>query len=307
MARLEEVIAKDFELKGQGRWLKAVEHDSLVIDTKRQLFFWNSRGISGDLYVYLNEIKKFDHSTCINYLKNIDGYTGTFIQEIKDKTETVVYPKLVDVFYENGLTKPIKYWTDRGINKTTISRFKLGTVDWSDGGFFHTIPIYQDGIFKNFQLRRDVPMKQMKHYYTGVGPLLFNSDIMKLTDEIIITEGPTDCIRLIQEGIPAVSHNSGAGNWEASWYKYFIHQKKIYVVYDNDSAGRIGAKNVAKNLGMYRTKIYTFDGFEEKMDVIEFLKENSIQAFLDLVKNKSKYLFELGENNGRTFKGRNHT
>ena len=34
-----------------------------------------------------------------------------------------------------------------------------------------------DGTFRNFQCRMDDP-KKMRHWYKGVGPLLFNSDLL---------------------------------------------------------------------------------------------------------------------------------
>jgi hypothetical protein len=50
------------------------------------------------------------------------------------------------------------------------------------------IPIYQDGLFKQFQMRRDSP-KMIRNYYKGVGPLLYNSEILSATNRIFITEG----------------------------------------------------------------------------------------------------------------------
>src|SRR5690606_9422114 len=117
-----------------------------------------------------------------------------------------VLPKLVEVFWHNGKLEGNRdYWYHRGFTDQTIDRFQLG---WYDG--WSTLPIFMDGAFRNFQIRRDIPEKRIKNWYSGVGPLLFNSDILKVSSEVVITEGPTSAIRLVQEGIPCLSHTGGA-------------------------------------------------------------------------------------------------
>jgi len=288
MGLLEAIISKDQELEGSGRWLHGVVNDSLVVDVERQIFFWNSRDISGDAYVWLTKIKGMSYEEAKQYLREAGQFYGDFIHVVRPTEEVVVYPKLVDVFYEAGLTAPRDYWDKRGINAETINRYKLGYhSEW------YMIPLFQDGIFRNFQMRRDSPEKMIKAYYNGVGRTLFNSDIMKITDRIIIAEGLTSCLRLVQEGVPCVSHNAGAEGWNDNWFKYFIHQKQILVCYDNDSAGESGAKKVAKNLGIYRTKIYTFPGMSKGYDIVDFYRDGGTTSQLLEMFKEAKYLFEL--------------
>jgi DNA primase len=290
MGLIERVISVDQELSGNGRWLKGTVNSSLVVDVEKQIFFWNSKGISGDVYVWLREVKGLSYTESKEYLKTFPEFSGTFIHEVNNTEEIVVYPKLVDVFYEEGRNASTAYWDKRGINESTIHRFKLGFHN-----NFYTIPIYQDGVFKNFQLRRDVPTKEIRYYYSNTGRLLFNSDLLKVTNSIIITEGPTDCLRLMQEGIMAVSHTAGAEGWNSAWFKYFMHQKDIFVVYDNDSAGRLGAKKVAKNLGEYKTKIYNFDGYDDKFDIVDFFNSGGTKdEFMSMVLGLSNYAFLIG-------------
>lgn len=299
---LEELISQDYELEGHGNWLRAKDHDSLVIDVKKQLFYWNSQGISGDSFIWLTKIKGFSYDAAKEFLKKNDQKTlYSFIHNVQNLQEVVVYPKLVDVFFEEGLNNR-DYWYRRGISDTTIHRFRLGHHD----GWF-TIPFYQDGLFRDFQMRRDIPSKQIKHYYKGIGRLLFNSDILRITDTVFICEGPTDCLRLIQEGLPAVSHNAGSEGWDDNWFKYFISQKEIIIVYDNDKAGVNGAKIVAQNLGSLRSRIYTFDGFEPKYDIVDFFNDGGkINEFKDLICNESKYIFELPGKEVKQYAGKQY-
>lgn len=289
MGLLEKLIAKDFTVTGVGRWLKTTEHDSLVIDTDKQIFFWNSRSIFGTAFDWLTKVKGYSYQYAKDLLKEHADYEDTFIHNVRDKKEYVVYPKLVDVFYENGLQNDMEYWDKRGISLETVHRFKLGYT-----GEFYTIPVYQDGLFRNFQLRKDIPEKTIRYYYRGGKPWLFNSDILKITSSIVIAEGPTDCLRLMQEGVPCISHTGGSEWWDNDWFRYFIHQREVFVCYDNDFAGQNGAKKVAKNLGLYKTKIYTFDGFGPKYDIVDFFNDGYTKKdFMNLLDENAKMSFEI--------------
>jgi DNA primase len=294
--QIADLIAKDFEISQHGKYMKGVDHDSLVIDTEKNLFYWNSRGISGDAFVWLTKIKGMSEKDAKEFLRLNDRDTlYTFINNIQNKVESVVYPKLVDAFYEEGVHSPRDYWNSRGITNTTISRFKLGYHDgWS------MIPVFMDGLFRNFQMRRDEPKKTIRPYYKGVGRLLFNSDICRIVDTVFITEGPTDCLRLVQEGVPVVSHTGGAGNWDEKWSKYFFTQKQIYYIGDNDVAGRAGALKVAKSLGQDKTKIFTFEGFDEKYDIVDFFRDGGkVDDLMNLIKTESKLCFFFPEWNNK--------
>jgi len=286
--RLLSIISKDYELRGNGKWFHSVEHDSLVIDAEKGFWWWNSRGLKGNEYLWLTLVKGFSSKDAFEYLKSLGELSDYTIVHHTNKEDVIVYPKLVDVFYEEGQRNDRSYWYKRGLTDETIQRFKLG---YNDG--WYTIPIYQDGIFRNFQLRREEPQKMIRAYYKDVGRLLFNSDILKFTDEIYITEGPTDCLRLLQENIPAISHNAGSEGWNEDWYKYFVHQKVVHLIYDNDNAGVNGGKIVARNLGLYRTLIYTFPGFSDKYDICDFFNDgHTKEEFLEKVKTESKYSFQ---------------
>ena len=83
-----------------------------------------------------------------------------------------------------------------------------------------------------------------------------------MVNEVIFTEGIVDAILLSQMGFPAVSKNIGAGGWYPEWASYFRFIDKIYMLFDNDEAGRKGMKKGAEVLGIHRCKGYTFEDFE---------------------------------------------
>jgi DNA primase len=119
---------------------------------------------------------------------------------------------------------------------------------------------------------------------------------LKYTTEVFLTEGPTDAIVLSQNGLPAVSQTGGSENWTDDWFPYFITQKRIYIVYDNDDAGKKGAVATAKKLGIFKCRLYNFDGMDKGYDPVDFFKDGGTkEQFVNLITEQAKYTFELGE------------
>lgn len=255
MSLLRELIEQQYKLKGTGKWFKPErgEPSSLVYNSEQDLFFWNSHGIAGDALTWLVKVLGYSFNDAKEYLKSHETFSGAYTIAIHEGKEVVALPRLVDAFWEAGKTNR-EYWYNRGFKDSTIDRFQLGFHnDW------YIIPVFVDGSLRNFQMRKDIPQKSISNWYRGVGPLLYNSTILKLTSSVVITEGPTDAILLNQEGFPAVSHTGGAGGWKEIWNKYFTNQREIYYIADYDSAGMEGAKRVAENLGEYRVKILDWE------------------------------------------------
>jgi len=285
---LERLISQDYTLSGNSRYARSVEHNSLVVDRKKRIFFWNSKDLVGNAYTWLTQILGYEDSDARRLIE--DEKEDLFLSEDfsdKDEVVPVPYPVLVDTFFEKGKNHR-KYWyEDRGYTDKTIDNFKLGYT-----GFWYTIPIYVEGRFVNFQLRRANP-KRIKYWYRDGGKHPFNFSALKLTDWVVLTEGPVDAIMLRQYDIPAVSQATGAGYWNTAWNKYFAHLKSIWIAYDNDMAGK-----ASESWGM-RAKIYTFDDYPDGFDVTDFFKkykdDNPREIFLAKLETESKYYFEMEE------------
>lgn len=68
--RIEDVIAEEsgFTLEGHGRYLTTREHDSLVVDTHNQAYFWNSNGEHGDVIAWVQKRKGIDYKAAMELL-----------------------------------------------------------------------------------------------------------------------------------------------------------------------------------------------------------------------------------------------
>lgn len=290
MSKLLKLVNDDFGVvqKGTGKWYMAIAHDSLIIDSEKDIFYWNSKEIYGGPLEYLLYVRKLPYNTALHLLSNIDNIEPSpYINSKLYDKETVVYDKLADIFWENGQIRR-KYWWDRLLTNKTIDLFKLGYYDG-----WYTVPVYIDGKLVNIQKRRDEPEKLIRPWYSKP-PTLYNQSILSVVNSVFLTEGMIDCILLNQLGIPAISKMTGATGWNPEWSKFFISIEPIYIIFDNDDSGRYGAKRVAEYLGVYKCKIYTFDGFREKYDIIDFFRDkNTIQDFKELIAEKSKYSFQI--------------
>jgi DNA primase len=287
---LAKLIEEDHGLELRGRWGRSDTKSSLVYDAQRDLFFYNKEDIAGDAFTYLTQMRGWDFNTAKEYLKQ-NNFTATFVQEISNGQEQVIYPKLLEIWSENLEEGDKTYFYNRMLTDETIRRFKLGYFNQ-----FYTIPIFMDGTLKQFQMRRDSP-KLIKNYYQGVGPLLFHSEILQITDKIYFTEGLIGTILLSQMGIPACSMNIGVDGFQAKWTKYFVRQKEVILLGDNDEAGINGSLRTAKILGQHRCKIYTFNDFEGKgYAVDDFLIDGfGIEDLEERIRVFGKYAFEFEE------------
>src|SRR3990167_3575902 len=97
--KLLSIISKDYSLIRKGNYYTTEEHDSLVIDPKRALFFWNSKGIYGDTLRWLTEIKG---KTTSEAIREIDETSEDFNFEAYEFLPETPNPILVDIYYQYG-------------------------------------------------------------------------------------------------------------------------------------------------------------------------------------------------------------
>lgn len=265
---LHQLIDEDFGIEHDtGDYYRAIKHDSLVLNFKDGIFYWNSKDIAGgvrEYYKYVRNQKPPEKFLIPKPDLSPGEYTVTRTEEVEVKP----FGELVGAYWKAGQNHR-DYWYRRLLKDSTIDRFQLG---YSDG--WYTIPIYKDGEFYNIQFRRDEPEKGISQRYRRP-PFLFNSRILSspMIDEVIFTEGIVDAILLSQMGFPAVSKNTGAGGWSSGWIWYFRYISKIYMFFDNDDAGRLGMAKGFGILGEHRCKGYTFDSFSKGYDVIDFFRD----------------------------------
>lgn len=286
MSTLLDLVKEDFGISGSGRWWRSDVHSSLVIDVEKDYFYFNSRDIQGTAIDYLMKVRGFSKEAANQVLKNRTA--GNPLSDGGSNLQTR-FDKLVDLFHTSARTNS-EYWHSRKINDSTISRFRLGYYEG-----WNLIPIYDNGMFINFQCRKDKPSKQIRLWYKDKDfkPVLFNSDVLKFVKSVYITEGMVDCIYLNQAGFPSVCSTNGAMAWNPGWIKLFSNIESIYYIPDNDSAGINSAKRVGSILGSGRVRIYRFKDKRDKYGALNFFLDGGTNSeFKHILETDSVFGFQ---------------
>lgn len=172
---------------------------------------------------------------------------------VKPKPRLGIDLETIMQWHDNMPAERRRYWHGRGLTDQTIDAFMLG---WD--GKRYTIPALYRLIPYAIKRRQSEIDDGIDAKYTQVagGRVgIFNADNLWSAHKCIIAEGEIDTMLLHQIGYSAVSSTGGAGTWKAEWSQFFTHIQDIVILYDNDEAGRDGAKKI--RAGMRRARIVT--------------------------------------------------
>lgn len=208
-------------------------------------------------------------------------------------------------YYQDRLAENLDAYTyltvERGLTDETIEQCALG---WADGGLLnhltnagygvdeiretglvnsHGFDFHQNKItipYAEFGNTVTIRGKQMDGKYLslpGSAAMLYGVDSVRGEETVVLTAGEFDCALMQQFGFSALGV-PGENIWKPEWTQFLEDAKRVYIVFDNDSAGRAGAEKVAKELG-------------PKARVVEMPKANPGQKKIDItewVVNHSK-------------------
>ncbi len=145
----------------------------------------------------------------------------------------------------------------RGFTRETIVKWHIGF-----DGSRYTFPVRnaRDEIInvRKYKLNAGAAADKMINIPGHGSAAIFGLSILQKNDTIVITEGETDCILLNQIGIPAVTHTAGAATFRPQWGPLFA-EKNVFICYDNDKAGKDGARKVRKALENYVESVTIVD------------------------------------------------
>jgi DNA primase len=249
-----------------------------------------SCGVHGDVldfvgYFYFGS--QYDKTT--HFTDVVDRLGGINIAPLPQRTVKPAPPpskqqiiSLDDVmnWHESMPPSRREYWIRRGLFDSTINEFMLG---W-DGKRYVIPHLYRLVPFGAKRRQSEISDGIDAKYtsVTGSRAGLFNADCLWSTDKVVICEGEIDAMLLTQAGFPAVSSTSGAGTFKEDWAKLFSHVNQIWIMYDNDEAGRKGELLVHASLR--RAKIVRYPSaikdcgelFERDAAAVGWLKERLV-------------------------------
>lgn len=177
------------------------------------------------------------------------------------------------------MSKAIEYLKSHGL---TESFARSQGLTWNDNNLH--IPVKDENGNDSFIKSRNLNYKEGSNdpkyrNSSGSHATLFNFHAVKNTPNIVLCEGEVDCLKLTQEGIPAVSSSGGAGTFKKQWAEYF-NETDVLICYDNDASGKSGSKKVLELLPHAR-EINLPEGIKDICDY--FVAGNSKEDFLGLM------------------------
>jgi 5S rRNA maturation endonuclease (ribonuclease M5)/archaellum biogenesis ATPase FlaH len=173
-----------------------------------------------------------------------------------------------------------QYLKDHGITAETAKRFHLT----EENGHLN-IPIknVEDKIIwvkkRNLDYNPDDPNSKKYLNQAGTKAALFNIRSHHDKNNIILTEGEMDAIRLDQERIPAISSTAGSNTFNQEFADQ-LKDKTIYIVYDNDEAGKSGIRKVLEYLPNAKILELPLDSH----DICDFFSLHTLEEFKQVVR-----------------------
>lgn len=182
----------------------------------------------------------------------------------------------------------IEYLKGKGFTGEIAQRFRFG-AESKYGQDWLVIPHYFKGELLNCKYRSTTGDKAFRRWKGGKS-ILFNGNAIN-DKELLITEGETDCVTISAaygDAYPVVAATGGAKHFDPEWISLLAKTKKIYLCYDRDEPGQIGAKDVARRLGYDRCwNIILPEGFSDINDFYTHEPQDFKQRF-DKIKSEAK-------------------
>lgn len=177
------------------------------------------------------------------------------------------------------------FMSQRGITERTIVEYQIG---WD--GQRYTFPIYdaddQIANVRRYKMNATQHADKMLNIPGHGTAMIYGMDMLAENKEIVLTEGETDRLLLVQEGIPAVTHTAGAQTFRSAWAPLF-EGKRVWVCYDADEAGKKGAQKVKSILAPFADAVYlvTIPLPDKGADITDYLHKegHSVEDFRGLM------------------------
>ncbi len=222
-------------------------------------------------------------------LKQRLGFTGSggiaSMGEAVGATPQKIPMDLVRRGHEILLKDPkiMAYLTDqRGWSETIIRRLQLGLVD-HEGVKWLSIPHFRQGKVVNIKWRSMPPAEKEFRREPGCPSILFNEDCLEGCTEVILCEGESDAITLLDRGFEnVVATTTGASSLPPVGYDKLTRLERISLAYDADPSGQKGAREIAKRLGIEKCHLVRFpEGVNDVNDY--FLGGGTAEGFQKLL------------------------
>ena len=244
-------------------------------------FHQEPEGKPGRLYIKVDEGDKYGLMTCfvcgvrgsINKLRKFYG------DQPLDFTPNETANPIIEIaaqYYHELLFENFEAYNylneERGLEDSIIAQARLG---WADGNlaahlfskgylpeqikesglvrmdgsdYFRNEIIFPYLVFGRAMQLRGKKIGGKARGMSGVQTIPYNLDSILGEDTVYAAEGEIDVLTLQQMGFNAIGV-PGVHTWKDEWSDELSDAKRIYIIFDQDTAGRSGAEKLASKLG----------------------------------------------------------
>jgi len=228
------------------------KNPSLSVNLQTGQFKCFGCGLSGDIFSFVQELKKVNFSTALKEIGQMVGLNGN-----------IGRPRVVAVFKYHNEAGPVTYWKER-------------------------IEPGRDGRRKEFLFYYTKDGKRLSG--RGGDSIPYNlPGLVKDAGPIYFVEGEKKADQLITWDLAATCLDSGANSpWRPDYLPH-LRGKDIVILPDHDEPGRAYAERIAGALAGHvnSIKIINLPGLPKKGDLLDWIKdpENTKEKFLSLVES----------------------
>ena len=236
--------------------------------------------VSGNAWTFLRDYKQMENTQISQYFDKY-GISRDRQIESRDISKSKIFDKKAIEYSCSRLTeeKLAEFSEERGLSVEILKKYRLGI---NDAGEF-TLPVLDEhGHIRNI-LRKKTWSSTISS--KGGDGVLFGIDgLLSDAKEIFVVEGPWSAMALKERGYKAVG-TCGAGVIKDEQVPLF-KDKEVFLVPDNDEAGKIGVKKITQKLNTIAKYIYVINlPVPEKKDVRDFFKDGgTTEQFEDFIK-----------------------
>lgn len=174
-----------------------------------------------------------------------------------------------------------------GLSDETIDKLNLGLVRANDGGTLLGFPIFYNGVLMNtikYNIARLPGIPKVMNDKGAESGLAFPYDLWVNNKETTyIFEGEKDASIGIELGLNAITLTGGASAKPNDLIKNSFKDRKVVICYDNDDAGRSGAKSLYKEIKNIAKSVTYIDISEivenEKEDLHDAVMKYDLDIF----------------------------
>ena len=221
----------------------------------------------------------------------------------KRKTEVRVYAKPIWNNKTDLSDDVVKWFESRGISQKTLRIAKVsqgldvmppkkGSIQWERCKTIH-FNYFRNEELVNIKYRTSDKRFKM---VTDAEKIMYNVDLWRHDDEVIICEGEMDTLSFIESGLlnaTSVPNGSVLGHANLEYIdnsiEFFENKTKIYLALDNDEAGQNVTKEIIRRFGA--EKCFLVD-FEDCKDANEYLVKNGVNKLANLIKTAKEIPLE---------------